>query len=121
MTHCKGQFRSRANPSAGVIPYLQSTVCNVKNRCYGPGAYEDIPSYNGSLLAPAVKYGGPILKDDEVTAAAESIGVVVDVVDGLAASFNTTFWRKILSQLNVNACEHIWRLQFPYFRKSIAS
>jgi hypothetical protein len=44
-----GQFRPRATPSAGMIPYIQSFVCNVKNSCYIKDDYEDIPIYNGSL------------------------------------------------------------------------
>ncbi len=44
-----GQFHARANPSAGAVAYLQSMVCNVQNWCRPMGAYEEIPSYNGSL------------------------------------------------------------------------
>ena len=114
----QGQFRARANPSAGTIPYIQSLLCNVKNYCYGPDFYEDIPAYNGSQyvicmlrlsissminlnaailrLLPIVKYGGPIMADENVYAAVEAGEVMVDIIRGIAISFNTTFWKKVL-------------------------
>ena len=93
-------------------------MCNVKNYCYGPNFYEDIPDYTGSLyvckgythshfinlnpvtirLLPIVKYGGPIMSDDNVTAAMEDAEVMVDIIRGTAISFNTTFWKKVLGR-----------------------
>lgn len=45
-----GQYRARANPSAGSIPYLQSFICNLGNVCNNLSSYQDIPSYEGSML-----------------------------------------------------------------------
>ena len=44
-----GQFKSRANPSAGMVPFLRSQVCNFKNLCKPMDDYEDIPTYDGSM------------------------------------------------------------------------
>ncbi len=42
------QFRARAMPSAGVVPFVQSGICNVRNPCRDLENYEDIPTYPGS-------------------------------------------------------------------------
>lgn len=55
-----------------------------------------------------VKYGGPIISDDNVTAAVEAGEVVVDIIRGTAISFNTTFWSKILGR---EASGKSWALQ----------
>lgn len=47
-----------------------------------------------------VKYGGPIMSDDNITAAVETADVMVDIIRGTAISFNTTFWNKILGKRN---------------------
>ena len=45
-----GHYRSRASPTAGIVPYLQSTVCNLRNECREEvEVHEDIPTYNGSM------------------------------------------------------------------------
>jgi len=41
-------FHARANPSAGVVNYLQSTLCNLDNRCYSLRGYEEIPTYGNA-------------------------------------------------------------------------
>ena len=45
-----------------------------------------------------MKYGGPIMSDDNVTAAMEAAEVMVDIIRGTAISFNTTFWKKVLGR-----------------------
>ena len=47
-------------------------------------------------LLPIVKYGGPIMADENVYAAVEAGEVMVDIIRGIAISFNTTFWKKVL-------------------------
>jgi hypothetical protein len=63
-----------------------------------------VPSYNIAnvrffRLGPIVKYGSPILTDQDVTEAVESLPITVDIVGGVAVTFNNTFWRKVLSNL----------------------
>ena len=45
-----------------------------------------------------VKYGGPIMSDDNVTATVKAADVMVDIIRGTAISFNTTFWKKVLGK-----------------------
>lgn len=44
----EGQFASRALPSAGVLPFLQSFICTINNECDSLDKYEEIPNYNKS-------------------------------------------------------------------------
>ncbi|GFQ83096.1 ATP-binding cassette sub-family A member 1 [Trichonephila clavata] len=42
-------YKAWALPSAGVVPFVQSMICNIDD-CQNATEYEDIPSYNGSSL-----------------------------------------------------------------------
>ncbi|XP_059086217.1 retinal-specific phospholipid-transporting ATPase ABCA4-like [Tigriopus californicus] len=89
-------FRSRANPSAGMVPYLQSSLCNVVNRCRPEDTFEDVPTYFGSKLPDLIQYGSPLFYDEKVQAGIESLEVMVKILDGAAETFNTSFWEIVL-------------------------
>jgi sorbitol-specific phosphotransferase system component IIA len=41
-------FHARANPSAGMVQYAQTTMCNLNNHCYNESVHQEIPTFPGS-------------------------------------------------------------------------
>lgn len=44
-----GYYKAWALPSAGIVPFFQSMICNIDD-CQNATEYEDIPTYQGSRL-----------------------------------------------------------------------
>lgn len=59
-------YRARALPSAGLLPFVQSLVCNLDNQCYDPSSYEEIPSYNNAKIVPLVDQFYPLIQRADV-------------------------------------------------------
>ncbi|XP_077295460.1 lipid droplet defective [Arctopsyche grandis] len=67
------QFASRALPSAGVLPFLQSFICTINNECNPLDEYEEIPSYDNSGLTSLQNQFLPIFQNESVMETVEVI------------------------------------------------
>ncbi|KAF8786913.1 ATP-binding cassette sub-family A member 3 like protein [Argiope bruennichi] len=59
-------YKAWALPSAGVVPFVQSMICNIDD-CQNQTEYEDIPSYNGSSVRELVANTMPLIMDHSIT------------------------------------------------------
>ncbi|CAL1272853.1 unnamed protein product [Larinioides sclopetarius] len=59
-------YKAWALPSAGVVPFVQSMICNIDD-CQNETEYEDIPSYNGSSVRELVENTMPLIMDHSIT------------------------------------------------------
>ncbi|XP_026490160.2 ATP-binding cassette sub-family A member 13 [Vanessa tameamea] len=60
------QFAARALPSAGVLNFLQSFVCNVNNECSPLEEFEEIPTYEKSRFTQIQRQLSPLLNNATV-------------------------------------------------------
>ena len=90
-------FKGRANPSAGMVDFVQSTLCNLNNDCFDE--HEDIPSYNGSDFKELVTMAEPIFKDDIVRNGIEALPMAMKLMKGAVKVLNDTFLKEILGKL----------------------
>ncbi|RUS79039.1 hypothetical protein EGW08_013196, partial [Elysia chlorotica] len=85
-------FNPRAMPSAGVLPFLSSYVCNLQNGCrQSPNLAEDAPgfinTFNDTLIGEVVRDIERLLASNsdtmELTNVAQDIQLLGQVVDTL--------------------------------------
>ncbi|CAK1542445.1 unnamed protein product [Leptosia nina] len=82
------QFAARALPSAGLLTFLQSFICNVNNDCSTMEQFEEIPTYENSKLTQLKRQLGPVIYNESVIEVAGSIpdalkllATIADVAD----------------------------------------
>ncbi|XP_050355241.1 uncharacterized protein LOC126776662 [Nymphalis io] len=87
------QFAARALPSAGVLNFLQSFVCNVNNECSPLDEFEEIPTYEKSRFTQLQRQLSPLLNnatvvDTAVTApdALKLLATLSDIADNAVFS-----------------------------------
>ncbi|GBM61129.1 ATP-binding cassette sub-family A member 1 [Araneus ventricosus] len=113
-------YKAWALPSAGVVPFVQSMICNIDD-CQNETEYEDIPSYNGSSVRELVENTMPLIMDHSITELVTSLPkgmrlmrVAVDALSGPDLSVlldegfpvtdllkNTNQTRELLSSINM--------------------
>ncbi|CAH0718886.1 unnamed protein product, partial [Brenthis ino] len=82
------QFAARALPSAGMLTFLQSFVCNVNNECSLMDEFEEIPAYEKSRFTQLQRQLSPLLSNASVVSAASAaphalrlLATLADVAD----------------------------------------
>ncbi|XP_047998297.1 retinal-specific phospholipid-transporting ATPase ABCA4-like [Leguminivora glycinivorella] len=82
------QYAARALPSAGVITFLQSFICNVNNDCRPMEEYQQIPTYENSTLTKLQRQFTPLIYNDSVLNVAATVpdalkllATLADIVD----------------------------------------
>ncbi|KAG8188932.1 hypothetical protein JTE90_014984 [Oedothorax gibbosus] len=60
-------YRAFALPSAGVVPFVQSLICNI-DECQNGTEYEDTPTYKGSSVRELVSHALPLLSSPDISA-----------------------------------------------------
>ncbi|KAJ0172474.1 hypothetical protein K1T71_011613 [Dendrolimus kikuchii] len=81
------QFAARALPSAGVINFLQSFICNVNNECSPMDQFEEIPAYGKSKLTQIMRKASPFMNDTVLEVASSMpnalklLATMSDIVD----------------------------------------
>ncbi|GFT69568.1 ATP-binding cassette sub-family A member 1 [Nephila pilipes] len=113
-------YKAWALPSAGVVPFVQSMICNIDD-CQNETEYEDIPSYNGSSVRELVANTMPLIADQNITELVTALPkgmrlmrVAVDALSGPDLSVllddgfpvknlvkDTNRTKKLLSSINV--------------------
>ena len=90
-------FQSRANPSAGMVDFFQSQVCNLNNLCHNE--YEEIPTYNGSEFNDLLKNAEPIFKDDNIKRGIDALPKAMNLIKGAIQVLNNSFIQDMLGNL----------------------
>ncbi|XP_045778783.1 phospholipid-transporting ATPase ABCA1 [Maniola jurtina] len=67
------QFAARALPSAGVLNFLQSFVCNVNNECSSLEDFDEIPSYEKSRFTQVQRQISSIITNETVIDTAANV------------------------------------------------
>ncbi|CAH2238642.1 jg23217, partial [Pararge aegeria aegeria] len=67
------QFAARALPSAGVLNFLQSFVCNVNNECSSMEQFEEIPSFEKSKFTELQRHISSIITNETVIDTAANV------------------------------------------------
>ncbi|XP_046971050.1 uncharacterized protein LOC124538088 [Vanessa cardui] len=79
------QFAARALPSAGVLNFLQSFVCNVNNECSPMEEFEEIPTYEKSRFTQIQRQLSPLLNNatviDTASAAPDALKLLATLSD----------------------------------------
>lgn len=92
-------FQPRANPSAGMVDFVQSTLCNLNNLCYDSEEQEQIPSlYNNSKFRDLLVLGEPIFNDDKIQRGLESLPKALDVLKAAVKILNNSDIMEILDE-----------------------
>ena len=89
-------FKGRANPSAGMVDFVQSTLCNLNNDCFDE--HEDIPSYNGSDFKELLTMAEPMFNDDIVRNGIEALPMAMKLMKGAVKVLNDTSLKDILGK-----------------------
>ncbi|CAH2088391.1 unnamed protein product [Euphydryas editha] len=79
------QFAARALPSAGVLNFLQSFICNVNNECSPMDKFEEIPTYENSKFTQLQRQISPLFNNasiiDTASAAPDAIKLLATLSD----------------------------------------
>ncbi|XP_038218742.1 uncharacterized protein LOC119837297 [Zerene cesonia] len=78
------QFAARSLPSAGVLSFLQSFICNVNNECSPMDQYQEIPTYEKSKLTQLQRQLAPLISNASVVEVAGSIPDALKLISTLA-------------------------------------
>ena len=85
-----GIKRARANPSVGSALAFQSFACNVRNSCYDPEDFEEIPTYEKSRYLEFLHHAGPIFNDDQLLLAVTEVPTILRLFNATVTVFNKT-------------------------------
>ncbi|XP_044736814.1 phospholipid-transporting ATPase ABCA1-like [Chrysoperla carnea] len=78
------QFRPRAMPSVGLIPFAQSFICSIGNECLDEKQYEEYPALEDSQMAAIVSEMQPLLQDETFIRISKSLPKGVDLITVMA-------------------------------------
>ncbi|XP_045504908.1 uncharacterized protein LOC123701462 [Colias croceus] len=78
------QFAARSLPSAGVLSFLQSFICNVNNECSPMDEFQEIPTYEKSKLTQLQRQLAPLISNASVVEVAGSIPDALKLISTLA-------------------------------------
>ncbi|XP_050682741.1 retinal-specific phospholipid-transporting ATPase ABCA4-like [Leptidea sinapis] len=79
------QFAARALPSAGLLTFLQSFICNVNNECNPMDQFEEIPTYEKSKLTEIQRQMSPLVNNETIIDVAASIPDALKLISTLSA------------------------------------
>nr|XP_042896739.1 ATP-binding cassette sub-family A member 7 [Parasteatoda tepidariorum] len=81
-------YKAWALPSAGVVSFVQSMICNI-DECQNKSEYESIPTYKGSSVQELVANTLPLIMDESITELVQALPkgmrlmrVAVDALSG---------------------------------------
>lgn len=108
------QFPSRQLPSKNqLIPFFQSYICTIGNRCSDPDKYEETPNYENTVVAPVLNIIQTFLTDKSLYNAIVELPVEQNVFGSVLAVVT----HKKFKQIEAYASNLIERL--PEFRTAI--
>ncbi|XP_045487538.1 uncharacterized protein LOC111000059 [Pieris rapae] len=78
------QFAARALPSAGLLTFLQSFICNVNNECSSMDEFQEIPTFEQSKLTQLKRQLMPLVSNESIVEVAGSIPDAIKLIATLA-------------------------------------
>ncbi|CAH4000203.1 unnamed protein product [Pieris brassicae] len=78
------QFAARALPSAGLLTFLQSFICNVNNECSSMDEFQEIPTFEQSKLTQLKRQLMPLVSNESIVGVAGSIPDAIKLIATLA-------------------------------------
>ncbi|CAF4764109.1 unnamed protein product [Pieris macdunnoughi] len=78
------QFAARALPSAGLLTFLQSFICNVNNECTSMDEFQEIPTFEQSKLTQLKRQLMPLVSNESIVEVAGSIPDALKLIATLA-------------------------------------
>ncbi|OWR42118.1 putative ATP-binding cassette sub-family A [Danaus plexippus plexippus] len=78
------QFAARALPSAGLLNFLQSFICNVNNECNELDKFEEIPAYEKSSFSKLQRELSGVIEEPRALNAVGAMSHAARILSSLA-------------------------------------
>ncbi|KAK0086066.1 hypothetical protein PV325_003922 [Microctonus aethiopoides] len=92
------QFPARLMPHDGLLPFVQSYICNIGNPCEPFNQYEEVPSFKNATLGPLMMELQPVLKNETILNAVKTLPQSVQFVKSMAEILTKPEIKKIFDR-----------------------
>ncbi|XP_053595540.1 uncharacterized protein LOC103571174 isoform X2 [Microplitis demolitor] len=121
------QFPARRMPRDGLLPFVQSYICSIGNPCEPLDEYEQVPSYEKATLGPLMMELQPVLRNNTILEAVETLPQSVKFLKSMAEILTRPEIKKLFDRgiklgdlfNNHDTVKHVLQSQMPGVREDL--